>query len=75
MLIWPILALISVLCSLWIVIFWRTEEGVYALDPSDAGSGKQKGRGTFEPHNKNCSMLICLALGYSAFVSILTHFL
>ena len=34
-------------------VFRLTPKGPYALDPQDAGAKGQKGRGTFEPHNKN----------------------
>ena len=38
---------------LYVVCWLTTKPGPYALDPNDAGSGASRGRGTFEPHNKN----------------------
>jgi hypothetical protein len=60
---WPVIAPVLVFLVLYLVILKRTPPGVYALDPQDAGTGANRGRGTFEPHNKNYLELSKLIIG------------
>jgi hypothetical protein len=60
---WPIATPLAIFAILLAVIFSQTEKGSYALDPQDAGAGKQKGRGVFEPHNKNYLEFAKLIIG------------
>jgi hypothetical protein len=60
---WPIATPLIIFLVLYALIFFSTEKGSYALDPQDAGSGKQKGRGVFEPHNKNYLEFAKLIIG------------
>ncbi len=50
---WPVIVPLLIFVVLYLLVFKTTQPGAYALDPQDAGSGANKGRGTFEPHNKN----------------------
>ena len=50
---WPLLTPLLILAALYCVLFKLTPLGPYALDPQDAGSKGDRGRGTFEPHNNN----------------------
>jgi hypothetical protein len=60
---WPAIAPLLVFAVLYFVVFKTTPPGAYALDPQDAGSGASKGRGTFEPHNKNYLELAKMVIG------------
>jgi hypothetical protein len=63
MLFWLVAAPVGVLLGLYIIILVHMEEGLYALDPQDAGTGKSKDRGTFEPHSRNYLELAKLVIG------------
>src|SRR5947208_2208366 len=60
---WPVIAPILIFLALYFLVFRSTPSGTYALDPHNAGSGTNKGRGTFEPHNKNYLELAKLIIG------------
>lgn len=60
-LLWPALTPILIFLVFWFVILFVIEEGVYALDPKDVGS--KKGRGIFEPHNRNYLEVAKLVIG------------
>lgn len=61
--IWSVISPLLILFVLYLLVFKNTQPGAYALDPQDAGSGQSKGRGTFEPHNKNYMELAKLIIG------------
>lgn len=60
---WPVLAPIFTFLVVYFLVFKNTPPGAYALDQQDAGSGANRGRGTFEPHNKNYMELAKLVIG------------
>jgi hypothetical protein len=60
---WPGITPLLIFVLLYVVVFKSRQPGAYALDPKDAGSGSEKGRGTFEPHNKNYLELAKLTIG------------
>ena len=75
MLYWLLAAPLTVLVFLYVLILIRLGTGTYALDPQDAGTGKSKGRGTFEPHNRNYMELAKLVIGLgSASIAALAIF-
>jgi len=60
---WPAITPLLVFLVLYAIVFKTRQPGAYALDPKDAGSGVDRGRGTFEPHNKNYLELAKLTIG------------
>ena len=70
---WPALTPVLIFLVFWLLALYLTDQGIYALDPKDA-SGK-KGRGTFEPHNKNYLEVAKLVIGLgSASIGVLAIF-
>jgi hypothetical protein len=70
---WPAITLVLIFVVLYLLTFRSIPSGAYALDPNDAGTGGDKGRGTFEPHNRNYLELAKLVIGLgSASVGALT---
>jgi hypothetical protein len=63
--IWPIATPLIVSLGLYVLVLLATSRGSYALDPKDAAAekGQERGRGTFEPHNKNYMELAKLVIG------------
>jgi hypothetical protein len=63
---WPLLAPLLPLIALFLFLFKATPKGAYALDPQDAGTANDKGRGTFEPHNNNYLEVSKLVIGVAS---------